>query len=252
MRVVACVVKNNITCEKDAKLLMEKCLQNSMEATLVVMPALIGFYFENFLSTAKCLSKKYSNMYVCFGSYIEDGKHASFIMKEGEIILKQYQIYLSSWEREMGFVKGDDLEIVNIDGFKVAIVLSTDAFYPQVSRYVAIKGVDLVLTPIAIRKEIFRMARQISGMWMNTQINLFFAVESGFKGKWNRMDFHSISMIHAPLEITKKGTGLLDVETGNKTILDVELDDFDREKARKIFDPLKHLNVDFYLKEELF
>jgi len=252
LRVVSCVVEDDIKCKKDAELFMEKCLQRSQGATLVVMPALIGFYFDDFLSTAAHLSKSYDDMYICFGSCMEDGKHASFIMKNGEIVLKQYQIYLSSWEREIGFSRGNDLEIVEINGFKVAIILSTDAFYPQVPRYAALKGVDLVLTPMAIRKVVFRVPLQASGMWMNVQMNLFFAAESGFKGEWNGMKFHSLSAIHAPLEITERGTGLLAIEKGDGAILDVSLDGLDSEKAKRVFDPLRQLNTDFYLREELF
>lgn len=252
LRVVSCVVRDNIKSKEDVELFIERCLHNSQGAALVVMPALIGFYFDDFISVAMRLSKNYDNMYICFGSYMEDGKHASFIMKNGEIVLKQHQIYLSSWEREMGFARGTDLEIVDINGFKVAIVLSTDAFYPQVSRYAALRGVDLVLTPMAIRKEFFRVPLQASGMWMNTQMNLFFTVESGFKGEWNGMKFHSLSAIHAPLEITKRGTGLLAIEKTNSVTIDVSLDGLDREKARRVFDPLRQLNTDFYLREELF
>lgn len=248
MRVVSCVVRDNIKCKEDVELFMERCLHNSQDATLVVMPALIGFYFDDFISVAMRLSKNYDGIYICFGSHMEDEKHASFIMKNGEIVLKQYQIYLSSWEREMGFARGNDLETVDIDGFKVAIVLSADAFYPQVSRYAALKGVDLVLTPMAMREKVFRVPLQASGMWINVQINLFFAAESGFKGEWNGMKFHSLSAIHAPLEITEKGTGLLSIEKKDSAILEVSLDGFDREKAERVFDPLRQLNTDFYLR----
>ncbi|MBE3578794.1 MAG: carbon-nitrogen hydrolase family protein [Caldanaerobacter subterraneus] len=226
----------------------ECCLQ---KIDIVVFPALlgeVGDFRGDFVEIMKDLSSKYRNITICPGSFFEreDDEifHSSFLVMEGDVMLFQRQLYLSKWEKFYGLSRGTDLEMAEVKGFKVSIILPTDWFYPQVPRYAALKGVNLVLAPMAIKGN-RNFARQIAGVWQNVQQNLFFAVESGFKGKFEGIEFFSESAIHAPLEMTKDDDGFLAKE-GEETFIWAELDENERKKAVLKFDVLSKLNVKAY------
>ncbi|HHW58311.1 MAG TPA: carbon-nitrogen hydrolase family protein [Clostridia bacterium] len=225
------------------------------EVDIVVFPALTGVIYdfgEDFVEKMKDISSKYEDIAICPGSFFEkEGDkiyHSSYLLLKGEVKLFQRQLYLSKWEREMGLSRGSYLKIAEIKGFKTSIILSTDVFYPQVSRYAALKGVNLVLSPVAIKGE-RNFARQVGGLWQNVQQNLFFAVESGFKGEYRGYKFYSESAIHAPLEMTRDDDGFLAKETDSSIII-ADLEEEERKRAVSKFDVLKQLNIEFY--EEIF
>ncbi|MDI3280831.1 MAG: carbon-nitrogen hydrolase family protein [Bacillota bacterium] len=211
---------------------------------VVVFPALIGCCFGDgaaFLERVRRLSAAYPELVLCPGSWWERAGgvwHATALLRGGEVLLRQRQLYLARWEREEGLARGEDLALVELGaepgGWRTAIILSTDVFYPQVSRYAALAGADLVLSPVAIRAAEERadggrnaegagpegeacrssedFPRQLSGLWASVQANMFFAVESGFKGTFRGRAFASRSAIHAPLAMTPREDGFLALE----------------------------------------
>lgn len=217
---------------------------------VLVFPALLGCLrgrWKSYLEDILKLSLNYKDIHICPGSYYEDNGdkswHSSCIIKGGRIILKQRQLYLSKYEKSFGLSRGNSLETIDINGFKTAIILSTDALYPLVSRQAALMGVNLALSPMALRGN-KNLPLQLSGVWNNVQMNLFFGVESGFKGE----GFYSLSAIHAPLEMTEGGRGvlLLERENEDERLLVYELDEKKRQMAVKNFDTLSELNRELY------
>jgi predicted amidohydrolase len=236
--------------------LVEKRLELCCEqgVGVVVFPALLGCLFNNgerYLNDIIELSKLYKGIAICPGSCYETdmGKtyHSSCIARDGNILLTQRQLYLAKWERNMGLSRGMELDIIIIEGMMIGIVISTDAFYPQVSRALAMKGVDMVLSPMAVKGENDRI-RQLTGLWQNVQSNLFFGVESGFKGSFKSNRFFSRSIIHAPLLMTEKENGFMAFEekTQRSPIITAELDNGKRKETVKSFDTLKQLNIEAY------
>lgn len=226
-------------------------LASKNEIDLILFPGLIGNlapYRNAFANNILSLSKKYPSLTICPGSFFEHDKddiyHTSFIAKNGQILLRQRQIYLAKWEREIGLKRGIEAKLVDINGFKTGIVLSTDTFYPQVARYLALNGAELILSPAAIKAQ-KNSVFQLSGLWQSVQQNLFFAMDSGFKGTFLDMEFHSHSFIYAPLAMTEKEDGFLAKEN-NDHIITAVLDKEKRVEAMKKFNPLKQLNSEFY------
>lgn len=228
---------------------------------LAVFPALIGLLSEpcsRFIEDIRRLSRKFPNLAVCPGSHWEENEghtyHTACLLKNGEVLLKQRQIYLAKWERAKGLERGVEVKTIEYQGFKLGILLSTDVFYPQVSRYIALAGVDLVLSPNAIKVEKIlpsmhqRFAHQFAGVWQNVQQNLFFAIESGFKGVVKGISFYSKSFIHAPLEMTMKNDGFLAKEELEGELLVADLDLTEKKIAQDRFNPLAQLNPNFYKK----
>lgn len=231
---------------------LDCCIEE--ETDIVIFPGLIGYIYgscETYLDYVLDISLQYKGLYICPGSYFETDKdgtyHSSSIITNGRVCLSQRQLYLAKWEKKIGLSRGYKIHSADINGLKTAIMLTADMFYPQVSRYLAMSKVDLVLAPSAI-KDGRNMALQISGLWQNVQQNLCFAVESGFKGELFDCKFFSRSAIYGPLEMTDKDNGFIRLERNDSEveILTAQLDNEKRLAAIKKFDTLKQLNIDLY------
>lgn len=248
----------------DMRLLIEKAI--SVNADIILLPAYIGCLYDMirngrgsvkelferpggfFLEDMQRLSAEYK-IHICPGSFWEqeNGRvyHASCILYNGEIIVKQRQLYLARWERDFGLERGTKTSLADIGGRKIGIIVSTDVFYPQVSRELALKGADVVLCPAAFIGE-RNDAVQLSGMWQQTQQNLFFAVESGYNGPIGELLLWGQSNIYAPLEMTEHEDGFLVHNQENKPFIFCSLDNEKRKAAVAKFDVLGPLNKELY------
>ena len=250
---------------------LERAIQD--EAKIIVFPGFTGCFFqqlsrpdknlrdllkieksEEYIGKIKALSKN-REIIICPGSYWYREKnriyHQSSIIKNGKILLTQKQIYLARWEREIGISRGSSLELINLNRWKLGIILPTDVFYPQVSRYFALKGVDLILSPVGfVGKR--NPYLQLSGMWQEVQQNQFFAVESGFNGFLAEKGFWSESTIHAPLEMTINQDGFLADKKENEKIIFADLNYQQRKNSILKYDVLKQLNRKFYQTMRIF
>jgi len=210
--------------------------------------------FREYIEQVEELSREYK-IVICPGSYWQKENnnfyHESRLIINGEVQLKQQQIYLARWERELGFSRGTKIKLKKIKDWNIALIISTDVFYPQVSRMAALKGADIVLSPIGFIGEKNR-ALQISGMWQEVQQNQFFAVESGYNGFLGEQSFWGESIIHAPLEMTEEGDGYLERSSGQQSLIIAELDNEKRRKAISKFDVLSQLNREFYQQMKMF
>ena len=251
---------------------LEKAIKE--EVDIIVFPGFTGCFFQQlscpdnrsvrslikkadsreYIEQVKELSQGYK-IAICPGTYWQKEKsniyHESSLIINGEVQLKQRQIYLARWERGLGFSRGAKIELKEIKDWKVALIISTDVFYPQVSRMAVLKGADIVLSPVGFIGENNR-ALQISGMWQEVQQNQFFAVESGFNGFLGEQSFWGESIIHAPLEMTEKENGFLTRTKGKQSLIIAELDNKKRRKAISKFDVLSQLNREFYQQMKMF
>lgn len=251
---------------------LEKAVKEKVD--IIVFPGFTGCFYQQlscpdnrsagsiinkadsreYIEQVKNLSQNYK-IAICPGSYWQKEKgsiyHESCLIINGKVQFKQRQIYLARWEREMGFSRGTDIELKEIKDWKLALIISTDVFYPQVSRMAALKGADIVLSPVGFTGEKNR-ALQISGMWQEVQQNQFFAIESGFNGFLGNYSFWGESVIYAPLEMTEGGDGYLKRSSGQQSLIIAELDNKKRRNAISKFDVLSQLNREFYRQMKMF
>lgn len=75
--------------------------------------------------------------------------------------INQRQIYLARWERELGFSRGAKIELREIKDWRLALIISTDVFYPQVSRRIALRGADIILSIENFTSRVSCVQRQI-------------------------------------------------------------------------------------------
>nr|QNO54708.1 hypothetical protein PDBAIGND_00014 [Methanosarcinales archaeon ANME-1 ERB7] len=251
---------------------LEKAIKE--EVDIIVFPGFTGCFFQQlsgpdnrsvrsiinkvdsreYIEKVKELSQEYK-IAICPGSYWQKEKgniyHESGLIINGEVQLKQRQIYLTRWERELGFSRGTKIELKEIKDWNIALIISTDVFYSQVSRMAALKGADIVLSPVGFIGEKNR-ALQVSGMWQEVQQNQFFAVKSGYNGFLGEQSFWGESVIYAPLEMTEEGDGYLERSSGQQSLIIAELDNKKRRKAISKFDVLSQLNREFYQQMKMF
>jgi len=250
---------------------LEKAMKEQVD--IIVFPGFTGCFFQQlscpdrsimslideadsreYIEQVKELSQGYK-IAICPGSYWQKEKnniyHESCLIINGEVQLKQRQIYLARWERELGLSRGAKIELKEIKDWNIALIISTDVFYPQVSRMAALKGADIVLSPVGFTGE-KNWSLQISGMWQEVQQNQFFAVESGFNGFLGERNFWGESVIYAPLEMTEKEDGYLERSSEQQSFIITELDNKKRRKVISKFDVLSQLNREFYQQMKMF
>jgi len=250
---------------------LEKAIKEQVD--IIVFPGFTGCFFQQlsypdrsirslineadsreYIEQVKELSKGYK-IAICPGSYWQKEKnnicYESSLIINGKVQLNQRQIYLARWERELGFSRGAKIELREVKDWKLALIISTDVFYPQVSRMVALRGADIVLSPVGFTGEKNR-ALQVSGMWQEVQQNQFFAVESGFNGFLGEQNFWGESIIHAPLAMTRRENGFLVRSKGQQGLIIAKLDNKKRKKAISKFDVLSQLNREFYQQMKMF
>jgi len=260
-----------ITLVHKIKEYLEKVTKEQID--IIVFPGFTGCFFQQlscpdrsirsiineadsgeYIEQVKELSRRYK-IAICPGSYWQKEKsnvyHESCLIINGEVQLTQRQIYLARWERELGFSRGTKIELKEIKDWKLALIISTDVFYPQVCRMAALKGADIILSPVGFTGEKNR-SLQISGMWQEVQQNQFFAVESGFSGFLGEQSFWGESVIYAPLEMTEAGDGYLERSNGQQSLIITQLDNKKRRKAILKFDVLSQLNREFYQQMKMF
>jgi len=250
---------------------LKKAIEEQVD--IIVFPGFTGCFFQQlsgpdrsimslineadsreYIEQVKELSQNYK-ITICPGSYWQKEKdniyYESCLIINGEVQLKQRQIYLARWERELGFSREAKIELKEIKDWKLALIISTDVFYPQVSRMAALRGADIVLSPVGFTGEKNR-ALQVSGMWQEVQQNQFFAVESGFNGFLGEQSFWGESVIYAPLEMTEEEDGYLERSNGQQSLIIAELHNKKRRKAISKFDVLSQLNREFYQQMKMF
>ena len=251
---------------------LEKAIKEQVD--IIVFPGFTGCFFQQlscpdnislrslikeadsgeYIEQVKELSREHK-IAICPGSYWQKEKnntyHESCLIINGEVQIKQRQIYLARWERELGFSRGTKIELKEIKDWNIALIISTDIFYPQVSRMAALKNADIVLSPVGFKGE-KNQALQVSGMWQEVQQNQFFAVESGFNGFLEEQSFWGESIIHAPLEMTEEGNGYLERSSGQQSLIMAELDNKKRRKAISKYNVLSQLNREFYQQMKMF
>ena len=256
---------------------IKECLGKAIkeQVDIIIFPGFMGCFFQQlscpdnnislrslikqadsreYIEQIKELSQNYK-IAICPGSYWQKEKnniyHESCVIINGEVQLKQRQFYLARWERELGFSRGAKIELKEIEDWKFALIISTDVFYPQVSRMAALRGADIILSPVGFTGEKNR-ALPVSGLWQEAQQNQFFAVESGFNGFLGEQSFWGESVIYGPLEMTEKEDGYLARSNGQKSLIIAELDNKKRRKAISKFDVLSQLNREFYQQMKMF
>lgn len=153
------------------------------------------------------------NIYLAAGTtwYEEAGgiqQAAPFYGPDGDLVGEQPQTHLSREEREWGWRRGTTLAVWPTGAGRVGLVTGSDAWYPEVSRILALQGADLLLAPAMVPSPATHHLA-LAGMWQEVQQNQVFALENWPGGQLGQRRWTGWSAIHAPCEMTPGETGFL-------------------------------------------
>lgn len=124
----------------------------NMEAEFICLPE--KWHKKEITSTELSIFIELSkNICIIPGSFIEniDGEYyiSSPAICNGEIIGKQLKIH--PFISEKGYVKsGNKLDVFEYNNIKFGIVICHDIVFPEISRRLALKGVDVIFSPSKI------------------------------------------------------------------------------------------------------
>jgi predicted amidohydrolase len=184
-------------------------------------------WHEDFLDIQIQIARRLG-AYLVPGSVLTPGRDgfshsACLISPAGEVLGYQRQLFLSREERELGLARGNDAVIFETGAGRIGIIIGTDAWYPEVSRVLALKGAEVICHCGALIKGANRW-RQLAGMWQQVQQNQFFCLESQLTASLAGAEFAAESLVHAPCEMTEGYTGILARNGENDELVVAELD----------------------------
>ena len=110
---------------------------------------------ETFCKISECA--KEHQIAVVYGYPERDGvqifNSAILIGKDGYCRLNYRKVHLcSDWERNL-FTEGNDVNVVDVEGLKLGLLICYDYDFPEMTRLLAVKGAHVIIIPTAIVEE---------------------------------------------------------------------------------------------------
>jgi predicted amidohydrolase len=104
---------------------------------------------EETLRFLRDLSREY-RITVSGNAVVEDEGlyNRAFVFNDGELEGFQDKIHPTRTEREMGLKCGRKLDVFEVNGVKLCILVCADILYPEICRVAAIKGAEIALNPV--------------------------------------------------------------------------------------------------------
>ena len=186
-------------------------------------------------------------IHLVFGA-AEGGKAGFLCSPGGEVIGRQRQTHLLPPEKEWGLVPGDELFTFDTEVGRLGLLVGTDAWYPEVSRILALQGAQVLLSLQAVCRP-YTPWRQVAGIWQEAQQNQTFAVESCLSGRLAGsagLEFEGRSAVFAPCEMTPGETGILNDTPDEAGLVLARLDFAARERVISRYPVLGLLNSPLY------
>ena len=178
------------------------------------------------------------------------GHVAWLFSPDGRLLGEQAQTHTTREEKAAGWAAGNDLRVFRLDalgGVTVGLAVGLDAWIPEVCRILALDGADLIIAPLALPAP-WSEARQVSGLWQETQQNQTLGIEACLVGEWNQRRYAGRSAIVAPCEMVPDESGFVvraASEDETVTILG-PIDLAARKKVIDRYDILGELNLDLF------
>lgn len=174
--------------------------------------------------------------------------HAAWLVdRRGRVVVEQVQTHVGPEVRDWGIAPGSELEVAELEGARVGLLVGTDARYPEVGRILALLGAWLWLSPQALPAPHDPWAQR-AGCWSQVQGNQVYCVEACLVGRLAGRELAGLSACLAPVELTADGSGLLaaaaDSQAGEAVAAEL-----DRGRLRALhheYPVFRHLNPGLY------
>ncbi|GEM_PF-936571 len=221
----------------------------AIEGHEVTTATVASDYWENLTSfTAEILAGLSTmahghNLVVAGGSHnrlAEDGslRNTAYIVHPDGRVETQDKIHLTPQEHALGTRGGDELVVTQIGPFTAGLLICADIQFPELSRYLVHKGVDLILCPSLTwnRRGLHRVRTGCQARAIENQLFVVMSPLFGSSGLPIDAPMHAVgrALVTAPVD---KTVGLNDgmvalAGDDNEQVLVVELDRAQLEASR--------------------
>lgn len=164
----------------------------------------------------------------------------------GGVCAFQRQTHLNREERELGLSRGTELDLVDLNGIKLGMVIGTDARHPEVGRILAFRGADILIHTGALEAGSNNTQQQLAGMWAQVQQNECWAVEAQLHANISGRNFCARSAVIGPCVASEDLSGYLALAAGGERAAAAQLNQEDRRRARESFPVLRQINPGAY------
>ncbi|MEW5935740.1 MAG: nitrilase-related carbon-nitrogen hydrolase, partial [Bacillota bacterium] len=189
-----------------------------------------------------------AGVYLALG-LLERGRVGVLLGPDGKVVGQQRQTHLPPEERRAGLVPGDQVFVFPTEVGHLGLLVGQDAWYPEVSRILALQGAQVLLSLQAVRRP-YSSWRQLAGIWQEVQQNQTFGVESCLHGHLalpeGDVEFEGRTAIFAPCEMTPGQTGILKEGPDEAGLVLARLDFAAREGVIRQYPVLGLLNPGLY------
>jgi predicted amidohydrolase len=188
-----------------------------------------------YLETFSGLAREFGTAIVGASLYLVDQetetvRHRAFIFDvDGTLLGSQDKLNLAPDEQEMA-APGADLAVVPTRFGRLGVLIGRDALYPELSRLLAVQGVDLIAgiaaSSGAAQANIVRSALALRAEENQVFVAASFLLGPNYLGRDKTQDFYGQSAVFAPISLTPAGDGLLVQAGTNRTegLIAAELD----------------------------
>jgi predicted amidohydrolase len=172
--------------------------------------AVLAPMFQQFSIAAAKWAKRYS-LVVLAGSHnrrADDGslRNTAILAHPDGRVEFQDKLHLTPQEIELDARGGDQLLVTKVEEFTVGVLICADIQYPELSRHLAGKGVDLVLCPSLTwnRRGVFRVRTGCSARAMENQFFVAMSPLVGESGLPEDAVLHALGtpLVTAPVDKT--------------------------------------------------
>ena len=181
---------------------------------------------------------KYNVNIVGGSQFLEDGDrllNVGYLFRRDGTICRQAKLHVTPAEKKWwGVEPGDGLEVFDTDSGRVALLLSYDVEFPELSRIAAAKGADLILVPFNVDVESAYTRIRLCAQARAIENDVYVAI-AGCVGNLPFVDHSDIhyaqSAIFTPADVSFERDGIAREATPNvETIL---IHDVDLERVRR-------------------
>lgn len=154
-----------------------------------------------------------SSVYILAGSMIVKTREglvnrALLFDPDGNIVLEQDKLHLSSAEKLCGLVSGKSISVAQTKLCRMAILTGMDQRVYEAANAAHLMGAQLLLCPSAFCESSSSDFFQ-SCSFMRCQEQPVFAISSWLTGEFMDLPFRAISGIYAPFAASKMGNGII-------------------------------------------
>lgn len=162
--------------------------------------------FSCYYNTFALLANR-SKLYIHAGStlLVDHGKlrERCFLFgPNGEVVLEQDKLFLSSTEKALGICPGTELELCDSALGRIAILPGADSSFYEPAKIAYQLGGQLILCPVSPVQQDNEVAERC-GPWMRCQEQALYALVPRLVGSWDHFRFLGKAAIFAPYESTR-------------------------------------------------